>query len=231
MPRVRGNTVDIAVQKILRKIENYELVTGDIVSDLELSKEFEMSRTPLREAIMILLDNGILERTKTKVVVRAITLKDINEILEVREAIELKSIEIIVNNKGLTKAQLKELNQIQEKLCENINNGDFDTFFEADSSFHEKIAEYSGNERFLDICKRIYLQSQRLRWITMLTPSRYTETCEEHQLIIDTLTKLDLNAAINAIKSHLLNSKINYEDIINNKQWNKIAQQMKNMRL
>ncbi|MGC6589176.1 GntR family transcriptional regulator [Paenibacillus sp. Dod16] len=231
MPRVRGNTVDIAVQKILRKIENYELVTGDIVSDLELSKEFEMSRTPLREAIMILLDNGILERTKTKVVVRAITLKDINEILEVREAIELKSIEIIVNNKGLTKAQLKELNQIQEKLCENTNNGDFDTFFEADSRFHEKIAEYSGNERFLDICKRIYLQSQRLRWITMLTPSRYTETCEEHQLIIDTLTKLDLNAAINAIKSHLLNSKINYEDIINNKQWNKIAQQMKNMRL
>ncbi|MDN8588160.1 GntR family transcriptional regulator [Paenibacillus sp. 11B] len=231
MPRVRGNTVDIAVQKILRKIENYELVTGDIVSDLELSKEFEMSRTPLREAIMILLDNGILERTKTKVVVRAITLKDINEILEVREAIELKSIEIIVNNKGLTKAQLKELNQIQEKLCENTNNRDFDTFFEADSRFHEKIAEYSGNERFLDICKRIYLQSQRLRWITMLTPSRYTETCEEHQLIIDTLTKLDLNAAINAIKSHLLNSKINYEDIINNKQWNKIAQQMKNMRL
>lgn len=231
MPRVRGNTVDIAVQKILRKIENYELVTGDIVSDLELSKEFEMSRTPLREAIMILLDNGILERTKTKVVVRAITLKDINEILEVREAIELKSIEIIINNKGLTKAQLKELNQIQEKLCENTNNGDFDTFFEADSRFHEKIAEYSGNERFLDICKRIYLQSQRLRWITMLTPSRYTETCEEHQLIIDTLTRLDFNSAINAIKSHLLNSKINYEDIINNKQWNKIALQMKNMRL
>ncbi|MRY42767.1 GntR family transcriptional regulator [Clostridium beijerinckii] len=231
MPRVRGNTVDIAVQKILHKIENYELVTGDIVSDLELSKEFEMSRTPMREAIMILLDNGILERTKTKVVVKAITLNDINEILEVREAIEQMSVEIIINNKGLTKAQLKELNVIQEKLCENITNGNFDSNFEADAMFHEKLAEYSGNERFLDICKRIYLQSQRLRWITMLTPSRYTETCEEHQKIIDALTNLDLSVAKEAIHSHLQNSKSNYDDIINNKQWNKIAQQMKNMRL
>ena len=77
MSRVRGSIVAIATQKILEKIENYELLTGDIVSDLELSKEFEMSRTPIREAIMSLLDCGILERTQTKVVVKTITLSDI----------------------------------------------------------------------------------------------------------------------------------------------------------
>ena len=73
MPRVRGEAVNLATNYILKKIENYELSAGDIVSDLELSKEFDMSRTPIREAIMSLIDSGILERTATKVVVKSIT--------------------------------------------------------------------------------------------------------------------------------------------------------------
>lgn len=188
-----------------------------------------MSRTPIREAIMTLLDNGILERTATKVKVKAITLTDINEILEVREAIERMSVEIIINNKGLTKKQTQELDKIQKDLAENIVNGNFDANFEADAKFHKKIIEYSGNQRFLEIYQRIALQSQRLRWITMLTPSRYTETIEEHQRIIDALVSLDLSSTTKSIQIHLVNSKRNYSDILNNAQWNKIAQHMRNM--
>lgn len=229
MPRIRGASVTVATEKILKKIENYEFMAGDIISDLELSKEFDMSRTPIREAIMSLIDNGILERTQTKVIVKAITLTDIAEILDVREAIEQKSVEIIIANGGLTLKQKNELNSIHQQLCQNIINGDFTHNFEADDIFHTKIVEYSGNKRLLDICDRLTLQSQRLRWITMLTPSRYATTREEHSVLIEALVDNNLSAAKEAIHNHLNSTKENYRNILQMPQWSKIASEMKNM--
>lgn len=229
MPRLKGNSAKIAKDKILKKIENYELLTGDVVSDLELSKEFGMSRTPIREAIMSLIENNILERTKTKVVVKVISLSDIIEILQVREAIEQKAAEIIIKNNGLTKEQQEELLRIHEDLCQNISNGNFDSNFDADDNFHKKIVEYSCNSRFLDIYKRLRLQVLRLRWITMLTPSRYAETREEHKKIIEGLINSNLELTKQAIQEHLQNTQLNYEKILKDKQWIKISKEIKNI--
>lgn len=230
MSRVRGSVVSTATKKILEKIENYELLTGDIVSDLELSKEFDMSRTPVREAIMSLLDCGILERTETKVVVKAITLSDIIEILEVRDAVEQKSIEIIFKNGGLTDSQRSELLLIHDNLCKTVSNRDFNLNFYTDDSFHKKIVEFSGNSRFLDICERVSLQTQRLRWITLLTPNRYGETHEEHSVIIKHILDGSVENAKKAVHKHFTNSQLNYESILNNPQWINIALEMKRMR-
>lgn len=229
MPRIRGNSVSIATNKILKKIQNYELLTGDIVSDLELSKEFNMSRTPIREAIMSLLDHNILERTTTKVVVKAITLSDIIEILQVREAIEQKCAQILIENGGLNDDQKNHLLSIHEKLIENIVNGNIDSNFDADDLFHKEIIKYSGNSRFLDIYKRLTLQSQRLRWITMLTPSRYSETREEHTEILTALFDMDIDKTKQAIHNHIYATQKNYENILNNPHWSKIAQEIKHM--
>ena len=75
----------------MNKINNYELLSGDVVSDAELSGELGMSRTPVREAMMQLINDGILQRTSTRVVVKPLTLSDIYEILEIREALEIAS--------------------------------------------------------------------------------------------------------------------------------------------
>ena len=227
-----GTSVDIALNKILDKIDNYELSSGDIVSDLEISKQLDISRTPIREAIRILLDNGLLEKKGSKVIVKPITLDDISEILEVREAIEKMSIDIIINkNKGLSKEQLSELKEIHTKLYNDISSGDFTSNFKYDELFHSKLIEYSNNSRLVNISQRISLQGQRLRWITLLTPNRYLETIDEHSVIISGIETLDFQTTVGAISSHLGNSRENYFKILNNSQWNKIAMQMQNMTL
>ena len=227
-----GTSVEIALNKILEKIDNYELASGDVVSDLEISKQLDISRTPIREAIRILLDNGLLEKKGSKVIVKPITLDDISEILEVREAIERMSVDIIINkNKGLSKEQLAELKDIHSKLYNDISSGDFSSNFKYDELFHTKLIEFSNNSRLLNISQRISLQGQRLRWITLLTPNRYLETIDEHEVIINGLENLNLNDTFNSISSHLENSRENYYKILSNSQWNKIAMQMQNMTL
>ena len=229
MPRLKGNASDTALKKIVQKINDYELSSGEIVSDLELSNELNISRTPVREAMQQLIDIGLLERTATKVVVRSITLTDIAEIFQIREAIEIMSVKIILSRGGLNETQKLELMDIHQNLCNDISNGNFDKNFSDDTAFHEKLIEYSGNTRMEDICRRITLQSQRLRWLTLLTPSRYAGTRDEHQRIIQGILNQDLNSAALAIEEHLQGSLENYTQILNNNQWMKIMSELKNM--
>ena len=97
MPRIGRDSVATATEILLNKIENYEIKSGDVVSDAEIAKELGVSRTPVREAMMLLVDNGVLERKRSKFIVSPIHLDDIIEIIEVREAIEVKVLEIILN--------------------------------------------------------------------------------------------------------------------------------------
>ena len=227
MPRLKGNASDTALKKIVQKINDYELSSGEIVSDLELSNELNISRTPVREAMQQLIDIGLLERTATKVVVRSITLTDIVEIFQIREAIEIMSVKIILSNGGLTEAQKLELMDIHQNLCNDISNGNFDKNFSDDTAFHEKLIEYSGNSRMEDISRRISLQSQRLRWLTLLTPSRYAGTRDEHERIIQGILNQDLDSTARAIQEHLQGSLENYTQILNNNQWMKIMSELK----
>lgn len=229
MPRVKGNAAETAFNKIVQKINDYELSSGEVVSDLELSNELEISRTPVREAIQHLIDLGLLERTATKVVVKSITLTDITEIFQVREAIEVMSARIILDNGGLNDSQKEELLDIHRNLCDDISNGNFDKNFSDDTRFHDKIIGYSGNSRLIDISGRINLQSQRLRWLTLLTPSRYADTRDEHQRIVDSLLNRETYGAALAIRKHLQSSLENYTQILNNHQWMKIMNELKNM--
>lgn len=230
MPRLKGNAAETAFNKIIQKINDYELSSGEVVSDLELSNELNLSRTPVREAMQQLIDVGLLERTATKVVVKSITLTDIVEIFQVREAVEIMSARIIVEKGGLNDVQKNELMEIHRCLCDDISNGDFDKNFSDDTAFHEKLIVYAGNSRLIDISRRTTLQSQRLRWLTLLTPSRYAGTRDEHEQIISSIQKMDFHAAAQAIHEHLQSSLDNYTQILNNSQWVKIMGELKNMK-
>ena len=173
MPRIKSNAVEIATEYILSKIENYELKSEDIISDIKFAEELGMSRTPVREAIMSLIENGILERNRSKIVVKSITLKDILEIIDIRDAIEQKALELIVEKGGLNKEQLSILSDIQDTMTENILTGNVEGNFHADHLFHLTLFEFADNSRLYDIHKNLLLQSKRLRWLAQLTPGRF----------------------------------------------------------
>jgi len=230
MPRIRSDAVDIATQKILHKIENYEIRSGDIISDSELAEEFGMSRTPVREAVMILIENGILERNRTKVIVSSITLKNIIEIMEVRDAIEQKAVELIVEHGELSDDQLSSLTKLQNEMHENIMHGNIIGNFHADHLFHVTLFEIAGNQRLSNVHKNIILQSQRLRWLAQLTPGRFVESHKEHQMILDALVKKDASLAKECMHQHLLNTKENYNSILSSPQWFNVASEIQSMR-
>lgn len=229
MARTRSNASDLALEKILHKINSYELSSGGVVSDLELSRELNMSRTPIREAIAKLIDANVLERTATKVVVRAITLDDIKEILAVKEAIELMSVKLIIEQGGLSESQLSKLDTLHDEFKDCVSQAKFEDNFQLDSNFHTSIISFSSNSRLLEINKQIDIQIQRLRWINILTPSMFSVTVDEHQQIIDALKENNLAHAEQIISLHCLHAKNNYAQIISNPHWSKFMKELSSM--
>lgn len=213
----------------MHKINNYELLSGDVVSDAELSGELGMSRTPVREAMMQLINDGILQRTSTRVVVRPLTLEDIYEILEIREALEIASAGRILRRGGLTCREREQLCLIHAQLCRSVQEKQFDENFSQDARFHRAIIEFGGNLRMLSISKMFDRQVQRLRFLTMVTPERYAGTIAEHQAILDALCEADLEAVKTAVRRHMRATAANFSDILQDPCWSRMAKGLRDL--
>lgn len=220
MARIKSNFSQIAFNHIKNKINSYDLKPGDTVSDLSISAELKMSRTPVKEAILQLVRYGLIIKERTKFTVVPVTKKDIKEILEIRETMERFAIEKIISRGGLNDSELNQLLKIEDQLKISLENKDYNENFRLDALFHKLIIDFSENERAIKIIKEIHIQGERLRWLSMITPDRYVSTIGEHDKILETLKKKDIKGTQENIIEHIEKSRENYFQIIeNNKNW------------
>jgi DNA-binding GntR family transcriptional regulator len=225
LARKKISAVDHAYTLILNKILAFELLPGETVSDFQLSQQLNMSRTPIREAIMRLKMMGLIEQGEFRMVVSLITPKDIKEICEVREAIEAKAISLIFNNGGLTRSQLTNLYSLNREMEEYVHINNYSFNFDTDHKLHNSIITYSGNSRLVEYSDRMWLQFKRMRWLTILKP-RYNDSIAEHQEIIDAMAESNLSRALNATTLHLVNAMKNFDAVLNDQALTSLAKRI-----
>jgi DNA-binding GntR family transcriptional regulator len=219
MARLKSNSSIIAFEFIKDRINKYDYKPGDTISDLSISEELKMSRTPVREAIMNLVQLNLVEKQKTKFAVKNITIDDILEILEVRQAIETMSVKLIIELGGLTKKQYLTLEEIEKNLARSLESNHYYDNFKYDSLFHRTLVGFCGNSRLISIMDTMSIQGERLRLLSILTPGRYKDAIEEHRQIIEAIKEKDLAQASNRISDHLKLTKENYIRITSESSW------------
>lgn len=213
MARLKSNSSEIAFSYIKDKIDRYIMHPGDTVSDLIISQELGISRTPVREAIQQLIQYNLVEKKRTKFVVKGISDSDIKEIIECREAVESQAARIIISNGGLTPDEMKQLEIVENNIEESLNNKNYYTNFKSDAQFHNLIVEFSKNSRLIEIMKSLTIQGERLRWLSIITPNRYNNALNEHNEILKYINKKDESKVRECISNHLNLTKINYNKI------------------
>lgn len=216
LARKKTAAVDDAYNTILNKILTFELLPGEAVSDFHLSQQLNMSRTPIREAIMRLTMIGLIEQGESKMLVSRITHKDIEEICEVREAIETKAVGLIFKNGGLTQSQLTHLYSLNREMQKFVLLNDYPANFNTDHKLHNCLVTYSGNSRLVEYSDRMWLQFKRVRWLTILRP-RYNDSIAEHQELLDAIAQGNLPQALNAVNVHLANATQNFAAMLNDR--------------
>lgn len=222
MARPQSNAVETAFNYIKDLINHYELKPGDVVSDSVISQKLSMSRTPVREAVQRLVGAGLIEREKSKFIVTHIPFSVISDIFEVRESIEIGAVRKIIQRGGLTSEQIGELHQIHASFETNLQDVNYESNFKPDSLFHSKVVEFSENRIAIEMMKNLELRSERIRWLSILTPDRYTVAFKEHDLLLNALVEGNLHLAERRFRTHISNSLENYRKVTEIPDWENI---------
>lgn len=159
---------EIAYLHIQRKIASRALRAGQPVSELPISKELGISRTPTREAIRQLIVEGVLEQVPGGgVSVVRLDTRDIGELFEVREALEVQAVEKVarqvaghmeLSNLRKIAAEIHELaDGLHRSGRERLNAEEMARFEAADLGFHTYLLQMAGNQRSLRIMSGVRL--------------------------------------------------------------------------
>lgn len=207
MAKKNSLQADTAYAAIRDKILSYVLPPGAVLSENQLAAELGMSRAPVREAVLMLQADGLVEQNETgKSAVSPIGLSDIVDILQVRRALEVEAVRVIAGNGWLSEEQLLALSDIHGRFCAAADADSVMENYRLDDAFHAAIIEYSKNRRIADIVRRMALQMQRARWLNVADPSRKQASKEEHEAIFRAIGARDLAGCVLAIEAHLNNS-------------------------
>jgi DNA-binding GntR family transcriptional regulator len=198
---------DQAYEKIKKLIVNGDLVPGEFLSEGFLSEQLEMSRTPIRSALQRLELDGILRiHPKQGIYICDISVKQINEVYEIRMALESFALRKL--SKNIKKHQLVELNDILIQQYEFVKNEDTNLSLEYDMMFHLKIMEFIENEQMLEMFKSI---RDKLKFygneVLKKKEIRLRQTYEEHLSILEELEKGNAEEVVQKIEEHLQNGR------------------------
>ncbi len=196
--------------EVFQSIIKGEYSANDIISEKMLVEKYEVSKSPVREALVELCNEGILRSMpRYGYSVVQLTSNDIENILNYRLILEGGSLRDCIHN--ITESQLEILEKIDEDCTSYESSCDFFIHWSHNMDFHLKLISFCGNEfsynmlkKSLDTLTRAYAQFYWNRWNNIEIP---TDT-KYHAKIIDCLRKNDLEGAIHFLKEDISDFKI-----------------------
>ncbi|MGN1183114.1 MAG: GntR family transcriptional regulator [Faecalibacillus sp.] len=186
---------------ILRdKILNDEYVKGQKLNEVALSRELNISRTPIREALKQLELEGLVESIPNKgVYVLGFSARDIDDMLEIRVVLESLSVQLAIDR--ITDEELTKIKEIYDLLEFYAKKDDQERFTEINIRFHEAVYKATHSQYFerllSDINYYIHVTSRH----SIRQPHRLLEAAREHKDILDAIERKDKELAkVNVIK-------------------------------
>ena len=193
-----------AYQFIRKKIADCEYAPNQMLSEAQLQEELGFSRTPVREAIGRLAQEGLLRVfPKRGIMVSGISINDIHKIFEVRALVEPYALRTYHQNLNLE--EIKRFSQIFHSYTGGQGEPDF---YRLDDAFHAMLISAVENDYLLDLYDRIHTQSVRLRIMSgQFIESRIQHTMQEHAQIAAACLEQNWEQAAQAMTEHLRYSK------------------------
>ena len=191
---------------LLNWLVTRKIKAGDRLIEESLSKELNISRTPIRAALNRLAKDGLIELIPRKGgFVRKLDIKDVEEVYELRQVLE--GLAICLFGAKITEKELNNLKKIlkQREIC--LSKDSAVQLAKLDSEFHRIIINNCKNERLIEFLKSLYNFVQIFRVMGYYRPIQAKQAWREHDEILKALIKRDINKAQKLMKEHISNTK------------------------
>ncbi len=195
-------------------ILGHDLHPGQKLSDLHLSEELGVSRTPVREALHRLVQDGIVEYAPNRgFFVARFSAIDIAEIFDLRAALEALACRTVGQRRPVSDLEraLAELTRVEAMIAAAGTDGErldaSRVFLEIDQGFHRWIIERSGNQRLITIVGGLWGQISVFQRAGTHIPGWMEIAIRQHRGIIGHLLAGQVEAAADALAAHILEMK------------------------
>ena len=174
--------------------------------EIPLAEELGVSRTPIREAIRILEQEGLIVMIPRRgTYVADMSLKDVTEVFELRSILEELAAELAAER--ITNEEIEALEQHLVEIGNYMNENNLDKVVQADILFHEILYKASRNDRLVEMINNLREQTLRFRTLSMSQTGRLAKTWDEHHQLVEAISDRDVERARQIARIHMEESE------------------------
>jgi len=193
--------VDRMVEDLARQIIDGTLPPGADVNSVELARRFNSSRTPVREALLTLQREGLVDiPARRRPRVAPVTITQARELYEIRAGLHALVSELIVARDP----DLSVLRAWQARLREDALAGDVDAYFWHNVTFRQAEAEAAGNRELTRLLGSLGLRTLQLRHVSLSLPGRLDRSVEDHERLLEAYADRDATLAVALTRSIIM---------------------------
>jgi DNA-binding GntR family transcriptional regulator len=198
----RSTAASLVQDEMRRAILAMQIAPGAALVEKELTARFGISRTPVREALIKLKEEGLVEVfPQAGTFVARIPIEAIPEAVFIRQALECATVDLVA---GIATPEIvARLDAVIARQHEALDEGDQERFHLFDEAFHETIAICAGYPGIWKLAHAAKSQIDRCRRMTLPVPGRMAMVIREHLSIVDAVRRKDGPAAQAAMRKHL----------------------------
>jgi DNA-binding GntR family transcriptional regulator len=200
----QGSLVDQAYSRLRQEILTCLLAPGQVVSERELAQRYEMSKTPIREALTRICHEGLVQRLSGRgYMIAPITIQYIRDLFDLRLVLELAAAERAARHASSARiAVLKDMSFVSYNLDDLESHV---SFLETNRAFHLALAEAAENRRLVEILEGLLIEMERLFHLGLRLRDSSEEMRREHQELVAALEARDV-AGVQAAMTRQINA-------------------------
>ncbi len=197
---------EVVYETLREAIKTGGLTPGERLMEIQLAEELGVSRTPVREAIRKLeLERFVVMIPRRGTYVANLSLKDINEVFEIRAALDGLAAGLAAER--ITEEELEQLERLLVEISEHIDQHDNEKIVATDEAFHDILYRASRNERLVGIIYNLREQFTRFRSVSINYPGRLQNTLEEHRQLVEAIARREPDMAQQKAREHIENAE------------------------
>jgi DNA-binding GntR family transcriptional regulator len=202
-PLAKAASLRETVTQILRAaIISGEMAPGEVYSAPALGARFGVSATPVREAMVDLSREGLVQTVPNKGFrVTAVSDAELDDIAALRMLIEPPTVLQVTPR--IPEEAIPELRELAQAIVDHAEAGDLITYTEADRRFHLAILEYSNNRRLVSLVSDLRSQTRLYGLSGMVERGTLAGSAAEHLDLVDLIAARDATGAGNLMKRHI----------------------------
>jgi DNA-binding GntR family transcriptional regulator len=192
----------LAYERLLREVIDCDLPPGERLTEASVAQRLGLGKTPAREALhRLILEGLVVVSPRDGYYVAPITIRDVDEVFQLRKIIEAAAAKMAAGNTKLSHARLKKLGAMR---CRATDRDSLRGFVRANTAFHLEIANLSGNRQMAHVIAQLLAASERLvNFGMMRRPQQSEGTLVQHRKLTAAIVKGDGDLAARIAEDHI----------------------------